>query len=601
MKNIAFLSLLCLLLFSCRKDSDTELTITKDYVPPIIEINVNASVEGIVVEESGAPVDQAVVRIGNQTTRTNHEGLFVINDMIMNQSGTLLSVEKEGFFDGSMRFFPKSDSKNFTTLTLLEKQIIGTIDPATGGEVSSSEGILLNFPPNSVVDANNQTYTGTVSVAARWLDPEAENIFQIMPGNLQGIDQENNEVALISFGMMAVELLDDSGNELQLGNGQKATLSFPLSDDYRSKAPAEIPLWYFDEDSGLWEEEGKASLQSNYYVGEVSHFSFWNCDAPHTLVQLSGRVLVNTFRGKVIPVANAHIKVNTSGLGCGYGYTDQNGYFTGAVPKGVELELVITNQPGCNSVVYIETLDPLEVDTDLGDILVDIPTDKIIEVSGSLLDCFGKALNDAWVKIIIDGKSTLRHVNANTFNISILNCSNVSELQIIGVDFDANIESTPATLSIQKETDAGAIEVCGNPVTDFLRLTVDGEEKFFLSQIIKISQSQFILKMAPGQTEGVRLSFFVIAPPIIPDVYNQNNVANLQIEGNFALSPNFISGGCNGPDPTCSNFAEINLIQYNGVIGDYVKGSFNGIINLTDGSTTYSDILFSCEFSLPLM
>ncbi len=609
MKNIAFLSLLCLLLFSCRKDSDTDLTTTKDYVPPIIEINVNASIEGIILEESGAPVDQAMVRIGNQTTTTNREGLFVIRDIIMNQSGTLLSVEKEGFFDGSMRFFPKEDSKNFATLTLLEKQIIGTIDPATGGELSSSEGILLNFPPNSVVDANNQTYTGTVSVAARWLNPEAENLFEIMPGNLQGVNQEGDEVALISFGMMAVELLDDSGNELQLGNGQKATLSFPLSGDYLSKAPAEIPLWHFDENSGLWEEEGKAILQGNYYVGDVAHFSFWNCDDPYPLIRLSGRVLANTVSGDTLPLANALVRISTSNLVSGFGYTDKNGYFTGKVPAGESLDLIIKNQSAnCNKIVYSTNLDPIDTDTDLGDIWVDIPTDDIIEISGSLFDCNSAPLTDGWVKIILDGEISFHYVYANTFNISIYNCNDATELEIAGLDFNSLEQSSSITLNIENQISAGTIEVCGTVLTDILRFTLDGNEVFLPSQIYKINDNKFEIHPL-NSFRGVFFTLDATAGPILPGNYDKNDISYFRLRNTtIPLGSDTLvtSSGCGLTSLDCINFTEITLTEYTNEIGEYAKGRFNGTIDVFSSNgngtplTNHSDLPFSCEFSLLL-
>ncbi len=598
MKNIAFWTLLCLLLFSCRKDFDTDLSTAVKYEPPVIEVNVTASIEGIILDEAGQPVDQAMVRIDNRTTSSNPEGLFIIDNMTMNQTGTLISVEKEGFFQGSMRFFPKESSKNFATLTLLEKQSIGTFDPTVGGEVSSTEGILLDFPANSVVDANNQTYTGTVTVAARWLDPEAENLFEIMPGNLQGINQEDREVALVSFGMMGVELLDDNGNELQLGNGQKASLSFPLSANYQSKAPAEIPLWHFEEDSGLWEEEGKATLQGNYYVGEVSHFSFWNCDDPYPLVQLSGRVLANNANGEAVPVANAYVKISTSGLGCGYGYTDKDGYFKGAVPRGVELELAIADHKACNSTLYTATLDPVLLGTNLGDLFVDMPVENHIEISGSLLDCLNEPLNDAWLRITIDGKNTFHHVDANTFNISVFNCDNASDLQLVGVDFKEEEESDPLTLPVQTEVEAGSIKVCGNTLVEFFELNF-GVEDVYTGRIQMLDEKQFFLQGTGAGGEGRISLTFTGSEPVTPGVYGQNNALTFSLKGDINVG-NIVSGGCSGPNLDCVVFSEIKITQYSGVVGDYAKGSFSGAADLRGGTVDYLAVPFSCNFSIPL-
>ena len=69
-------------------------------------------------------------------------------------------------------------------------------------------------------------------------------------------------------------------------------MSIPVGSTQTSSAPAEIPLWYFDETNGVWKEEGKATLQGNEYVGEVSHFTFWNCDISWDLIYLDGSVLL---------------------------------------------------------------------------------------------------------------------------------------------------------------------------------------------------------------------------------------------------------------------------------------------------------------------
>ena len=42
------------------------------------------------------------------------------------------------------------------------------------------------------------------------------------------------------------------------------------------KLELEFFLWYFDEDAGLWKEEGSATLSGNVYTANVSHLSYWN-------------------------------------------------------------------------------------------------------------------------------------------------------------------------------------------------------------------------------------------------------------------------------------------------------------------------------------
>jgi hypothetical protein len=87
-----------------------------------------------------------------------------------------------------------------------------------------------------------------------------------------------------------VSLTDNAGNALQLKDGASSQLTFPIPAGMESNPPATIPLWYFDEERGLWIEEGTATLQGNVYVGTVEHFSWHNLDVPGERVTIKGKV-----------------------------------------------------------------------------------------------------------------------------------------------------------------------------------------------------------------------------------------------------------------------------------------------------------------------
>lgn len=108
-----------------------------------------------------------------------------------------------------------------------------------------------------------------------------------MPGDLRGISTDGSLKTLTTYGMAAVELTGALGELLQIAPGQKASLTMPIPVAILSNAPATIPLWSFDEAKGLWKEEGQAIKTGSNYVGDVSHFSFWNCDVPNNYVQFN--------------------------------------------------------------------------------------------------------------------------------------------------------------------------------------------------------------------------------------------------------------------------------------------------------------------------
>jgi len=73
-------------------------------------------------------------------------------------------------------------------------------------------------------------------------------------------------------------------NYYKIASDKKATITMPLSGLLSAAPPTSIPLWYFNESNGLWKQDGTATKTGNTYVGEVSHFSWWNCDLPNATV-----------------------------------------------------------------------------------------------------------------------------------------------------------------------------------------------------------------------------------------------------------------------------------------------------------------------------
>jgi protocatechuate 3,4-dioxygenase beta subunit len=112
-----------------------------------------------------------------------------------------------------------------------------------------------------------------------------------MPGgDLAAVRSDNSAVQLITYGMTEVNLTDNNGNPLQLKNGTEAEMTFPVPAGKDKNPPATIPLWYFDDDRGIWVEEGTATLKGNVYVGKVSHFSWHNIDTWEGIVIIKGKV-----------------------------------------------------------------------------------------------------------------------------------------------------------------------------------------------------------------------------------------------------------------------------------------------------------------------
>ena len=355
------------------------------------------SIGGVVRNELGGPVSGATVRAGcgaGVSTTTDHYGVYLLEGVTAREGMATVTVEKEGYFTGTRSFVPgesAADAISHAYITLLQKNLAGTVSGTTGGTLNL-EGVTITFAANAFTQ-NGAPYTGPVSVYLNHIDPTSVDLHGQMPGMLMGV-QDDQPQLLYSFGMAGVELADAAGNAVQLAPGSSATVRFPVLAAQQAAAPASIPLWWFDEDLGYWVEEGEAQRVGNEYVGQVAHFSWWNCDVPGNFVALKGDFL-DLASGSVL--ANAQIKLITTNMGTGIAYTNAEGEFNGMVPIDQVLTLQVwlpCGPLGANRQVHEETVGPF---AGISAIEVLVGGTDLKLVRGEVLDCVGMPVEEGYV------------------------------------------------------------------------------------------------------------------------------------------------------------------------------------------------------------
>ncbi len=245
-------------------------------IMPVSEITVN--LVGTILDESGIALSGATVTAGGQTTTTDQNGVFFLNETLLNDKFARIKAEKSGYIDGFKTYTPTQSSVNYIRLMLMEEGNTVNLDAITGGTLTIDNDINLDFPPNCIVNSNGTLYSGTVKVSGRYIDPKDENLTSIMPGMLVGLSENSDFESLISYGMMAIELKDENGNELQIAKDQSVEVDLPASDD----GPESMPFWHFNEKNGLWIEAGVATKEGDRYIASANDFSYWNVDFPYT-------------------------------------------------------------------------------------------------------------------------------------------------------------------------------------------------------------------------------------------------------------------------------------------------------------------------------
>ena len=488
MKNLTILLtflLSLLLLTNCNNDTDIDPTPNG---PTSFDqgVMVTTTIAGFVLDENNTPLDNAEVRLGNNIVQTDINGFYLLDNISTNSKDTYITIWREGYINSSKRIYPTNQSTFKLDFKLLRDNTLDIMPAGEGKEVSLPNGAKLLLTANSVSFPDGSAYNGDVHISMHHLSPNDTDLSLTMPGDLTAIDANGNIMALATYGMLSVELTSDAGDPLQLSEGSTAELSFPVPSNLIGNAPATIPLWFFDEILGRWIEEGMATLEGDTYVGEVSHFSFWNVDVPYDLVFVSGKVLDQD--GSVIQ--NLKVKVEVSTLGVTRsGNTDTEGNFSGLMPKDEQLNFnfnLISTFCGSEETsltLASQTYGPFSSDTDLGIITVDLnQSSGLTEISGSLVDCNGEPLQNAYLKFDFDGNQTFEFSNTSDFMFIYPNCE-FDQLTIEAINVESGDLSIPQTFSTASLIQTGPIPVCGGSNLSCLLSDDDFSGFYILSYI----------------------------------------------------------------------------------------------------------------------
>ena len=572
-KKLVFLFLAITIVFSaCRKDTDITTITTAgdpDNPTPPSEI-VTGNLIGNISDEYNNPVEGASVRLKSNTTFTDENGNFSFSNIQMEADGALLTANKAGFFQAFDRVRAVANQTSYTRIQLLDRTIIGSFPAGTAEEVSF-DGASVKFQSNGFVDANGNDYNGTVNVAAHWIDPTSNVLAEQMPGDLRAIDSEDQFVALQSYGMVAVDLIADDGSELQLKEGLSAEINFPIPADISNNAPASIPLWSFNEEQGLWVEEGTASKVGNMYVGNVAHFSFWNCDAPFPLIEMEGQIVDENGA----PIDQVSICINfadNSNYGAG-GYSNEEGYFGGKIPKN-EL-LVLTVKDDCYNPVYSVEIGPFSEDVDLGQISIPNFSSYIVSLTGSLVNCDGDPVTNGYAKVNTPSSPyyqfpTQLDENGN-WSADFLICEQDIEVLVSGYDLDGPLTSLVQTVTATSgggTIDVGTIEVC-EEIDEYLNVVGDTLTTSFIDPQIGIDGDYHgITSNGNSNVDSFavfQLDYFGVG------VGTFTEVGQLNYSG-FDPAIGDIGYFCQGCD------IEVEITTYEGV-GGFIEGSYSGQAN----------------------
>lgn len=308
-----------------------------------------------------AAVADATVSVGSRSARTAADGSFTLTE-VPAAARALLRVSASGYVDALVATPVTAGQTVQANARLLREAAAQSVDAASAAVVQATgSAARVELPAASLVNAaTGAAVGGTVTVSVTPIDPARDPA--TMPGDYSVSDTQRIE----SFGAIQVNLRDAAGNALNLKTGSTATIRIPLS-TRSATPPASIPLYWFNETTGRWVQEGTATLAGSapnqYYEGQVSHFSTWNADMPQDTIYVNGCVADNS--GKRLSGA----MVTTSGIdysGSAYDLSKTDGTFRVAIRKGGTASLWAELLNTSNTVV----VGPSQVDITLPDCVV---------------------------------------------------------------------------------------------------------------------------------------------------------------------------------------------------------------------------------------
>lgn len=469
MKKIVLLLLLVINFISCEYDDNVFNGETISYSDDQFMIDnfgatISANFSGKITNQKDEPLNGVKITIGNKITFTDHNGVFILNNADVYEKHAFIISEKNGYLMGSRTLIPSLESNNDVQIKLLEKNIIGSVNTGDPSEVILPNGAKVEFS-GDFIDSNGNKFAGQVDVSMHYLEPNKESTFLAMPGNLFGRRENNSPSAMETYGMVSVELSTSSGEQLNISPESPAKLTFPISGTTQN-APNVIPLWYFDNENGYWREQGVAYKDGANYSGEVTHFSWWNCDVPFDLINVCFNVK-NINNNHYLYNYKVELIREETGQKIFSGILNEKGRECGLFPKD---EVVIVNVYGTqecnNTLIHSEKLGGFSKDKSIN-IMVSNLSIESTKISATLKNCNDNLVANGYALIYKNNSSIFSDVVVVSIQEGkiLTNFSYCSgeEYYMVLYDKDTSQISDPMQVNLDANgTDLGVISVCGN-------------------------------------------------------------------------------------------------------------------------------------------
>ncbi len=585
-KNLVLMVLgVSLAFFACRKADNTLINDSTKFTNTA---EVVASVSGQVVDDIGIPLGGANVTIGNHSFTTTSDGVFFFKNINTKEKATLIKVEKAGYFKGFRTMSILKTQNHYTRIRVMKMDNPQNFSTLTDAVVTATGGAKINIAANSIMNpVTGAAYNGIVTIHAKTIKAKDANIAELTPGALRGINTVGEENALATYGMIAVEMQDASGNKLQIATGKTAEIHMPIEASQLAIAPAEIALWHFDEAQGMWVEDGKATKLGNEYVGKVSHFSYWNCDYGGPTCQFDA-TFIDSATNTPLNGVRVELVSSLATAGTRSSWTNSSGTVSGGIPTNTTFTLNLIDQ--CGNAFYTNVFSTTTNPISLGNIFVTMPTISAVSITGTTLDCSAVALPNALVVVSNGNNSVIVYANGSgAFSYSTNLCVSPTLFTFTAYD-PTNFVNGSTTANIYAGANAiGSVTACGT-ISEYINYTI-------------IDSANAVTKSFTHLAPGDVFNSYYNNPTTSINSSNQNTLGYQSISFDFdgagttgshnltSFSHFSYSSGASYScysDSNATIAVPMTVSQYSATMGGFMNGSFNGNFHTTTPVNSYT-------------
>ncbi|WP_218164129.1 carboxypeptidase-like regulatory domain-containing protein [Chitinophaga sancti] len=337
--------LLLLAATACKKIISAETVNPVEQTP-----TAPSSFQGRILDASNSPIADATVFCSGQSTTTDADGNFVLSNVLVDTNAAVITVKKNGYLNGVRTLMAHAYGQQYLEVALAPKDLTTSFQGSAVGNIGFT-GMNIVFSPNQIYNSSNQVYKGTVSVAVDFIVPSDHATR--MAGDLRGIDNNGQQVGLIPYGQVAIDLLDTNNVTLHPDAAHLVNVTMTIPGPYRESAPAQIGLFYLDTISGYWKQETLGYKQGSSYTGNIRQGTRWLFAGTYSQVTLDANIFQESGR----PVSNLLTTIATKiDFLPTFSYTNADGHYIGKVAMNQPLILTLTDH--CGNLVFRKEIGP---------------------------------------------------------------------------------------------------------------------------------------------------------------------------------------------------------------------------------------------------